>query len=292
MAPLSNTEHTACYYDDEDDLCVGLSSPSSSSSLQRKSSLSSSKRIDDSTVSVSFAPEVAVYAVLHINDYSLTERRDTWYGAEEMRQVRQEWKEIVQMMEDCNMSELDNDSDDENEDYLCVRGLEGKTSAGKRRRRQARSISMEVVLDEQVYQEIDDDSGLPDPIMIAMAYHECTFPLQVDAFRQAQKDARAVGQATVEEVKPNKFDFRAVRSKYLSESEMCRRVSSDDATVATTLMADNLDVHTSSNVLFHLPSTNHAIRKRFSSCFIMPLTPKRYARRRPRSSTMSYQADV
>lgn len=284
MAPFSNIEQ-AVFYDDEEDNCSLESSPSSVSlqPQQRKSSINSSScGTSSKSSSVSFASEAAVHAVLHINDYSLTERRDCWYGVEEMRQVRQEWKGIVHSMDRCN-SMFFHVNDDDNDDYglsLCVRGLEGKTCHGKRRRREARAASLEVVLDEQLYQglEADDDddrsSGFGS-IMIAMAYHELTFPLQLEAYQQAQKDAKEAGYPSTEGERPRKFDFRAVRAKYFAANKNHKLCNSDDdddgATVATTIMMDATD-----NLLLHERSTS--IRKRLSSCFL-PLTPKRYTRR-------------
>jgi hypothetical protein len=284
MAPFSNLEHAeTCYYDDDDSL-VSLESSSSSICVapQRKSSLHGDRSSQRASCSVSFATEAAVYVVLHIHDYSLAERRDAWYSAEEMRKVRLEWKGIVQRME--YDEEMMRYCDEDEDDSLCVRGLEGKTTVGKRRRREARSASLEVVLDEQIFQGMD--SSMMDPVMIAMAYHEHTFPLQLEAYEQAQRDAQAVGCAIQEDLQPKKFDFRTVRAEYLSQHHHC--YTGEDAAVATTLMADALDVHSSNNMLLEGPS----LRKRFSSCFL-PLTPKRYARRtRPIGSLLTKGADV
>jgi hypothetical protein len=288
MAPFSNIEQ-AVYYDDSEEDVVSLNgqdnclSAATSSTFVRKSSLTSSMRSSSiksgsssSSSSVSFATEVAVFAVLHIKDYSMTERRDSWYGAEEMRQVRQEWKSIVQALEHTTNNNIVVDND---ESSICVRGLEGKTYIGKQRRREARSASLEVVLNEQSCQTIDHYEGANtiDPVMIAMAYHELTYPMQLEAYQKAQKDAQVVGHSLSGENdhKPSKFDFTSVRAKYFGLDVNC---SSNDENLDSpiTCSAMMYDVHNASNLLLYR-SRNDSLRKRLSSCFL-PLTQKRCAR--------------
>jgi hypothetical protein len=282
MAPFSKIEQ-AIYYDDSEEEVVSLDGEDNS--LVRKSSSSSigtssiKSASSSSSSSVSFATDVAVYAILHINDYSLAERRDSWYGVEEMRQVRQEWKSVVQAMEYTAINSYNN-AEDNDESSICVRGLEGKTYTGKQRRREARSASLEVVLNEQWYQGTDHFEGSNnDPITIAMAYHELTYPMQVEAYQKAQKDAQVVGQSLSAENDnvPRKFDFRTVRAKYFAHNNNSKDDEDSDATIMTCAnMAYN--VHNASNLLLYR-SRNDSLRKRLSSC-LLPLTPKRYARSR------------
>jgi hypothetical protein len=296
MAPFSNIER-AVYYDDNEEDIVSLDrevdpfSSATSSTLVRKSSFSSSRRtFGSSSSSVTFATEVTVFAVLHISDYSLTERRETWYSAEETRQVRLEWKSVVHAMESSTINcMVDND-----ELYICVRGLEGKTYTGKQRRREARSASLDVVLNEQWCQGTDhDDVAIVDPVMIAMAYHELTYPMQVEAYKKAQQDAQVVGHSVSAEIDntPKKFDFSFVRGKYFSQvnSDSNNDDDSDsDSTMACTVMT--YDIHDSSNLLLCSPRSD-GLRKRLSSCFV-PLTKKRYARSRHSPTVRSALADV
>jgi hypothetical protein len=314
MAPFSNIDH-AVYYDDIEEDIVSLDgkdnsfSSAASSTHVRKSSISSCSKStvsmnshgssSSTTSSVSFATEVAVFTILHINDYSLTERRDSWYDSEEMRQVRQEWKSVVQVMERSSIHNNNNNInvvDDNDESSICVRGLEGKTYSGKQRRRQARSASLEVVLNEQWYQGSDRDEGSDtDPVMIAIAYHDLTYPMQVEAYKKAERDAQVVGHSMSMENdnKPRKFDFRSVRTKYFgndhnhdSNYTIHTKDVDSDATMACTCTSMTCDVHHNAhNLLLHASRTD-CLRKRLSSCFL-PLTPKRYARGRHTSSDTS-----
>jgi hypothetical protein len=215
---------------------------------------------------VSFSPQVALHCVLHINDFSLAEVRDSWYGSDDMSRIRQDWKDTVAL--------LDREAEiDEEAIQKCARGLEGKTRAGRNTRKAARGDCLSIVLEEQMFQEMD---GVPDPIMIAMAYSERTFPLYEEAVRRAAHDhteARIIYNLPELEndsvVVPTKFDFDSVRSMHLFEKSN----DDDDETVATTVtFFDGKSKLKEQGTLLGLK-----IRNRFAC--ILPITPKRYARR-------------
>lgn len=81
---------------------------------------------------------------------------------------------------------------------MSTRGLEGKTRAGKRYRREVRLASLAAVFDEQTLQEMD---GMSDPVMIAIAYTFHTKPMQVAAFERAsifQREADEIYKSSID----------------------------------------------------------------------------------------------
>jgi len=264
MAPFINQEQ-AIFFDDESST-ASLTSSSSTTTSTSSCLAPPAKR------SVSFCAEVTTHDILHINEFSLVEQRDSWYSEADMLRIRQEWKETVVFLDS-------NVHFDEETTELCGRGLEGKTSQGRRTRKAARSASMRAVLDEQVFQEMD---GEVDHIMIAMAYSECCFPLQKEAYARACQDhleARAIhdlpeptDQEMLENndyVGPTKFDFESVRRSF--EGVHCD--DDGDATMAKK-GSSVLEVSNINNGSF----LGLKLRDRFS-CFLPPVTPKRYGRR-------------
>ncbi|KAL3914126.1 MAG: hypothetical protein SGILL_006223 [Bacillariaceae sp.] len=276
MAPFSSIETPTAdgdfTFDDGDsmELCSVASSSSSSSSL--RSSLKSTASTARSNTSVTFSESLTVHPILHILDFSLAEKRDSWLNVEDMRLIRREWKEAVQTMEMFGDSGRVND-DSSNSDTIenCVRGLEGKTFTGKRRRQEARALAMEAVLDEQAYQVSHD------AFSIATAYSEETFPLHMEAFRRAQKDALAVEMQLTEEV-PTKFDFHSVRASFYStkkSAEANGENRDDDATVCI------YEQHSSSSNKDLLKGPSGFSFRSKLNC-LLPIAPKQHRRTAPR----------
>jgi hypothetical protein len=269
MAPFINQEQ-AIFFDDD----VVSAAGSSCTSTPPLEESSSSVLSPPARRSVTFAPDVTTHHVLHISDFTLVERRDCWYSEGDTYEIRQSWKDIVSLMENCHgdLSLLDEET----------RGLEGKTRDGKRIRRAARNSSITAVIDEQIYQEMD---GVVDHVMIAMAYSECCFHNQKDAFERGCEDykvARAIHELPPTEeddtsiqnlIGPTKFDFESVRNKY----EIITR--DGDELITTTKNGQG----SSKNAIIDLTNKNNNnflaenFRNRFA-CFL-PITPKRYARR-------------
>lgn len=200
MAPL-------CIHDENDFFCNEEDSSIASTATDSTSSLSSSGTSNESSPSspaaplqtpharrsVSFSAGAAVHlgAVMNVAEYSDYEKRECWFQVEEMREIRKEVKDTVALMNQ-NVS-IDKSFDDIS---LSTRGLEGKTRAGKRYRREARVASLSAVFDEQTMQEMD---GVNDPVMISMAYCEYTNPMQVAALDRAaryQEEAREIYESS------------------------------------------------------------------------------------------------
>jgi uncharacterized protein (UPF0335 family) len=229
----------------------------------RHGSLRSSESSTRSNASVTFSDDVTVYPVLHVHDFTLEEKRDCWLNGEDLRSIRKEWKEVVEVMEIYDNNQM------ETNDNLCVRGLEGKTYVGKRLRQEARALSIDVVLNEQAYQSV------PDPFLIAIAYSDQVFPLHMEAFERAQRDAQAVGNEVKKEEKPTRFDFRAVRDIFYATKRTDnnnKENGGDDATVSI------YEDHSSANNKDLLKGPAGFNFRNKWNC-LLPIAPKRHGRR-------------
>jgi len=225
--------------------------------------------------------------ILHINDFTLSEQRDCWYNEGDMYEIRQAWKDLVLMMEQNPKLLINGENNDDDETGFCIRGLEGKTRDGKRIRRAARNSSITAVIDEQIYQDMD---GIVDQVMIAMAYSECCFQNQKDAFVRGINDckvAREIHELPVDSscannkendlVGPTKFDFASVRKDYDvitrdGDELIGNKDGSRSSNGSIFDLAKNINNNNNKNNIL-----GEKFRGRFA-CFL-PITPKRYGRR-------------
>jgi hypothetical protein len=194
-------------------LTVTSSSSSSSSSLSSSCLISTAtnKHNEQHKRSVSFSSEAAVHvgAVINIDDYTNEEKYNAYYCIDEMRNIRQEVKDTVALMNqmtprdeieststDSSFCYHGHDDEQSHRSLLCIRGLEGKTRTGKRHRRATRMKSISAVFDEQSMQDMD---GINDPIMIAMSYYEYSYPMQIAAFQRAAQYQKEEKESNEEE---------------------------------------------------------------------------------------------
>eukprot|EP00531_Pseudo-nitzschia_arenysensis_P019320 CAMPEP_0116124702 /NCGR_PEP_ID=MMETSP0329-20121206/5418_1 /TAXON_ID=697910 /ORGANISM="Pseudo-nitzschia arenysensis, Strain B593" /LENGTH=315 /DNA_ID=CAMNT_0003618693 /DNA_START=29 /DNA_END=973 /DNA_ORIENTATION=- len=185
MAPLWNEEGHVTFFSsvEESSTTISLNARTREETLPLATK-SSSRR------TVSFSPEAAFHvdAVMHLDDYSESERLDCWYQPGEMMEIRREVKETVALMNrNVPMDDVTRLSAEMNAAGMDVKeitthGLEGKTKAGKRHRKDVRLASLAAVFEEQTSQDMD---GICDPIMIARAYAEYAYPMQVAALKRA-----------------------------------------------------------------------------------------------------------
>mmetsp|Transcript_25653 Transcript_25653/g.70596 ORF Transcript_25653/g.70596 Transcript_25653/m.70596 type:complete len:357 (+) Transcript_25653:105-1175(+) len=195
MAPLCIEEDNNFYCSEEESSTTSTttSSTSSISSSSSDESSASPLKTPRARRSVSFSAGAAVHvgAVMNVEDYSDAEKIECWYQADEMREIRKDVKDTIALMNQ-NLA-LDQALVDVT---MTTRGLEGKTRAGKRYRREVRLASLAAVFDEQALQEMD---GVTDPVMISMAYTEHAQPMQVAAFERAsvfQREADGIYKAS------------------------------------------------------------------------------------------------
>jgi len=157
---------------------------------------------------------------MNIEDYTEHEKFQCWYQVEEMREIRRDVKDTIALMNQNMPIEKS-----VNDITVSTRGLEGKTRAGKRRRREARLASLAAVFDEQTLQEMD---CIIDPVMIAMAYTEYAHPMHVAAFERAaifQKEAKEIYESSDIKIESTcgeseKADVLAELTGFSDESEV------------------------------------------------------------------------
>ena len=114
--------------------------------------------------SVRFNETVSVRTCLHINDYTDDEFDQCWYQADECDAIKVENMQTVALV----ASGVKIDSDDND---LCLRGLEGRTVKGNRRRRENRQRAWDAVLDEQDRQADTVDEELMGNVMESVVLH-------------------------------------------------------------------------------------------------------------------------
>lgn len=282
MAPLCDEEGNAAFYGHEESSTMMSSGSSSlSPSLSVPVAPSASR-------SVSFSPDAAVHlgAVMSMDDYSEEQKCECWYQADEMREIRREVKETVALMNrNVPIEQLSRISAEMNESGIDVtittHGLEGKTRAGKRYRKEIRVKSLAAVFDEQTSQEMD---GVYNSTMIAMTYTQYSYPMQVAAFQRAaqhQKETAAIHQNSKNEkddessphqaftsddttsssvdveatVGPIKYDFNECRTK-LSVRSHLELEKIEDAFDSASFSASNDKVATSSEFAADSTSIN------------------------------------
>jgi hypothetical protein len=171
MAPLSTIDMNAyAVADGHDQVCASVLKSSRlalhASSLRR----------------VSFAVENTTHHVLHINDYSPEEKYSSWYCKEDIKAIKDVTKEVVSKMV---QDEIENDA-------YCFRGLEARTIAGARRKRQNKIDARAAVFFEQ---EMQEEDGICDPEAIADVYYDYSEHCQVEAQMKGLRDKRAALEA-------------------------------------------------------------------------------------------------
>jgi len=204
MAPLCNNENEEndavfCIGDDlnakivqveiEEYEEIASASTSTSANIVTTTSSSSPSSSSSNTLSVkrsvSFSAEAAVHvgAIINVDDYTNEEKYECWYNVDEMRRIRQEVKHTIALMNQMiPRDQIESDSLFSSMQLLCTRGLEGKTRTEKLHRRDIRMKSISAVFDEQSMQDMD---GISDPVMVAMAYDEYSYPMKIAAFQRA-----------------------------------------------------------------------------------------------------------
>lgn len=124
---------------------------------------------------VSFAQAIqTVEPTLHRCDYTIPERRATWYDPLEIRSLKAKRTRILKLM-------------DEQGDLVseCTRGLESKTKEGARLRSRNMMNAVSAVLNEQ---ENQDTQCSPDPEALANAYKMYARHCEKEALERAAAD--------------------------------------------------------------------------------------------------------
>lgn len=127
---------------------------------------------------------VTIVATIHISDYSIKEKSDTWYSATELKAFKMDRKETMYRMEHGELTDTET---------YCTRGVEPYVGEGARQRHKFITRGIDSVLDEQEEQEAD---GKDNPEMLATIYRSQTWKSAAAAHTRGVQDAAAAAAAT------------------------------------------------------------------------------------------------
>jgi hypothetical protein len=129
---------------------------------------------------VSFNRLVFVRETLHISDYECEEKKNTWFNKTEMHNTKAAMVATLRLM----LSGVE-DLDCEDSDQHCARGLEFRSRAGARKRKENKLLALEAVLGEQ-----DDqfDKGIFNPTAISLVYQQVSRRPRISAHERGMKD--------------------------------------------------------------------------------------------------------
>ena len=169
------------------------SSPSSSNS-HKKMKRSNNKK------TVTFSESVCVRDTIHIKDYCPTEVCASWYDKSDINRMKEDIKSTLERLREGffinNNVENDVTYEDDDEDVLCLNGLEPFTMEGSSRRKRNRSEAYKTVFEEQ---EGQADYGIVDQEAIALLYACCT--------RRCQTIAHSIGLQVAQDVRKMQHSF-------------------------------------------------------------------------------------
>lgn len=158
--------------------------------LQRSQGTPSTARPSDKIRRVSFQTTAKIYTIESVDDYSEEERTAAWLTQNEMKEMKQERKATVKIMEKLNCL-----IDDEQHYF---RGLEFKTREGFRRKQWNIIEAAMVVFDEQIdVIQHSQNNGTSSPCSeevdeaISEAYKSCTMGSLAAATERARHDRKA-----------------------------------------------------------------------------------------------------
>lgn len=199
-------------------------------SCMRKSSCSSSgnsgiHKTKKKKGNVQFVEFITVTDCLHFLDYSKKEFKGTWYTDKEMSKLH---VDIRLVLEKANAGgNLAAHFALQQDDELCLRGLEYKTPMGCKRREQNKRVAWQAVEREQYRQW---DQGFKDEVALSREYQMATQHCVQKAILLAQEDRQAV----LSQIKYFEMDGLSVGSSF---AEMSVGSSSSGTTSPSSLFA-------------------------------------------------------
>ncbi|KAG7370257.1 hypothetical protein IV203_028003 [Nitzschia inconspicua] len=157
---------------------------------------------------VSFQSFVKAYKILHIDDYSIRQIRNTWYSEDEYKRIKKNMHSCLSSKETSTLKEEDR--------FICTRGLEDMSLEGQASRQQRREQAREAVLNAQLLQLM---LGMKDDESLAHAYAVASF--------ESKRIARLRGIA----------DEQALYSTFQNENHVARVKGLPVFTPSPTLVA-------------------------------------------------------
>jgi hypothetical protein len=132
---------------------------------------------------VSFNEQAFMRETLHISDYNFEEKRNSWFNRIEMHNMKAAMAATLRLMV---RGDLDSDSN-----HHCARGLEFRSRAGARKRKENNLLALEAVLGEQDNQY---DKGIFNQTTISRVYHDVSRQSRISAYERGMKDEVAANE--------------------------------------------------------------------------------------------------
>jgi hypothetical protein len=166
------------------------------------------------TKSLTFAPQIRIRSIIHIDEFTDEEVSACYYHKEEMHRVRLEVKATVQMFQ---VGELEKDTP-----HFTKRGTEYRTPDAVKRRNRNKQMAADAVFDEQ---EDQWDGGVLDSELLAIIYQAASSHCQVAAHNMALEYENEVNELSWSHLD---CDFSDYQRKPFKETcnEMCTALQS------------------------------------------------------------------
>lgn len=126
-----------------------------------------------------------VHIIENLYQLSAEERAQVWWSRKESDEIRRGYKNLISKMSN---KELLRETDD-----CCTRGLEGKSRAGFKQRRDAQLNGLLAVLNEQDRQQAE---GVNEPETLAIIYRQFSYHCQQAAANMGRRDQQAIAEYT------------------------------------------------------------------------------------------------
>ena len=130
--------------------------------------------------SVTFSTKVLVQETIHITDYTLEEKANTWYTSQELAIVRSDILSVVRLIA---TEKYTGDTD-----TLCTRGCESRCKSGNQKRHLNKLNAMTAVIEEQRRQQSTKNTS---QIRLSQVYIQANAHCRGGAFRLGLSDEHA-----------------------------------------------------------------------------------------------------
>lgn len=166
---------------------------------------------------VSFNRLVFVRETLHIADYAFEEKRNTWFNKTEMQNIKAGMAATLRLIVSGNYQ-----GDDDNH---CSRGLEFRSRAGSRKRKENKLLALDAVLGEQDNQYND---GIINAKAISVVYQQVSLRPRIGAHERGVQDqiVADADRRLVTEVKPLRMLFGESAKRKTRSFRLLRQSSS------------------------------------------------------------------
>ena len=162
---------------------------------------------------VSFAECIeTVREIEQLTDFTAEERTSLWFSREEFDEIKAAYRNIIEMM---RKKQLLTDTEEH-----CTRGLECRSIAGSKRRRDTQLKGLLAVLGEQDRQKAD---GVQEPETMAIVYRQYAYHAQQAATNMGRRDYESVAEFMYDLPAEYRIGLPVVASRTIVQAAQPRR---------------------------------------------------------------------